>query len=916
MQVKKTLLILLSCTPSIAFCQSKNIDSLRQALSDHSQQDTTRFRILIDMSDQFAFSDPDESRKCLNEALDIANELGLGKYIAEVHASLTHYFWNRMDYAQALDHGLKSLTKYELVNYPLGIYSASMALAGIYLSLGDFKTAELYFDKTMKLAESNPGMAEYNILYFNFAWFRIKQNRMAEAIDLLNKAIKINQEQNKYYDLSNCYFLLAKINEKESPFATVVYFESAIRYSKMSSDPQSLSQIGASHQGIAAAYIRLKKYNQAILHLDTALQAGQQGKSPNIVINTYNTLAQAYEATGNLKMALESERLKQALKDSVLNQEKSRQVAEVQTKYETEKKEQEIVLLEQKNKTQTVWRNSLMAGLLLTITSAAIIYWLQRTRVHNAKQFLETKELLVEQMQQADKVKSRFFANISHEFRTPLTLILSPIEEKLLTGDLSQKDKISFQSVKRSANRLLQLVNQILELSKLESGFMKLNVQPGNLHNFIMPILSSFDSMADVSQLRYSKDIRVLETVLLFDADKLEKILNNLLSNAFKFSPKGSPVQVSVVTIEKAEDVDVQIEIRNHYFIEPNTLDKIFEPFFQGEYQSPQGMPGTGLGLPLVKELVKLHGGNIHVTSNENDGTLFTVNFKFEKSQEIAVTPQEVNKDKATFSIEETVEYDIQSLDKARETILIVEDNIEVRVLIKQGLQSDYNVVEASTGKEGMALAQSENIDLVISDVMMPVMNGIEFCHLLKNNEITSHIPVILLTARADHESKLEGLRTGADDYITKPFNMQELLARIVNLIEQRKKLIQKYKQTVIIQPHEITVTPLDERFIQKALTIMEQNLDNTDFDIDKFSESIGMSRTNLHRKLKSITGLATNEFIQDFRLRRAAHLIEKKADTIAQIAYRVGFNDQSYFTKCFKKKFGKTPSEFADQVV
>jgi YesN/AraC family two-component response regulator len=223
-------------------------------------------------------------------------------------------------------------------------------------------------------------------------------------------------------------------------------------------------------------------------------------------------------------------------------------------------------------------------------------------------------------------------------------------------------------------------------------------------------------------------------------------------------------------------------------------------------------------------------------------------------------------------------------------------------------------VLEAVTGKEGFALARDKEVDLVISDVMMPVMSGIELCHLLKTSEITSHLPVVLLTARADHESKLEGLRTGADDYVAKPFNMHELLARVQNLILQRAKLIEKYHNHIVVQPHEITVTPLDERFIQQVIAIVEKNLDNPSFDVGKLTEEAGISRTNLHRKLKAITGMSASEFVQDFRLKRAAILMEKKADTITQIAFRVGFNDQSYFTKCFRKKFGKTPSEFLNK--
>lgn len=914
--MKKFLLVLLWwCMPGVALPQNNVVDSLRQALNDHPQRDTTRIGTLIKISAYLAAVSND-AKDYAEEALAIASELQYEPGMAEAYYVRAHFYWYRSDFSKAIEDALSMMRLYERLDDSMGLFEADLTLAGIYMSWEDFEKAEAYMSKALELADLNKSKVDFGQLYHKVAFLKLQQdNKTQEGIEFAMKSLAIVKQRNDLYGMSQCYFLLAKANlETGDTQATLSYYQKTIHFSKLSNSPNGQSDIVAAHEGMAEIYIRTKEYAKASLHLDTAFQIARPIGSINMINRIYHDRSLLYESTGNFKEALKYEKLNRNLSDSLVNAEKSRQITEAQTKYETEKKEQEIVLLEQKNKTQTLWRNSLIAGLLLTITSALIIYGLQRARTRNARQLLETKELLVKEMEQADQVKSRFFANISHEFRTPLTLILNPVEEKLSGGDLAQKDKISFQSIRRSANRLLQLVNQILELSKLESGFMKLHAQPGNLHHFITPILSLFDSMADVSHVQYIKNIQASEETVLFDADKLEKVLNNLLSNAFKFSPKGSVVRVDVITTEKERSVALMLTIRNEYFIPADTLGKIFDPFFQGE-QSPQGMSGTGLGLPLVKELVKLHGGTIQATSDESEGTAFTVNLTLEKSEETAIARQEITKNETTVSWEEEpVEYDAPAVDKDRETILIVEDNTEVSALIRQGLEPDYNVVEASTGEEGMALAQSQNINLVVSDVMMPVMNGIELCHALKNHELTSHIPVVLLTARADHESKLEGLRTGADDYVIKPFNMQELLARVANLVDLRKKLIQKYKHTTVIQPHEITVTPLDERFIQKALAIVEENLDNTNFNVDKFCETIGMSRMNLHRKLKSITGLATNEFIQDFRLKRAALLIEKKADTLAQIAYMVGFNDQSYFTKSFKKKFGKTPSEYVGQ--
>jgi signal transduction histidine kinase/DNA-binding response OmpR family regulator len=909
----KKLLLLLLCVAFELHGQNKELDSLYRVLEGHSQKDTVRFNLLISVS-KHLLSNSEKSKEYINEAIAIATQLGFKKGIAEGHNYLTHYFWYRTDFAQAVEHGLTALRLRENINDSMGLFEANVALAGVYMSWKDFKKAEEYLDKALILADQNKSKIDFGDLYDKVGFFKLQQNKVEEGIDFVNKSLAIKKERNDTEGQASCYFLLAKAQQKlGNTKATLEYYQNAIRLSKLSKELGVINNIASSHEGMGEIYVQLKEFNKASLHLDTALQIARQINAVNMTIRVYRDRAALNEAKGNFREALRYERLNRQLQDSVLNEQKSQQVAEAQVKYETEKKEQTILLLGQEKKFQDKLRNLLVLGIALLGLSTIAIYLLQRSRARKAKQLLTIQESLNTKLIEVDKLKSRFFANISHEFRTPLTLILSPIEEKLLAEGISQKDRISFQTIKRSANRLLELINQVLELSKLESGFMKLNPQPGNLYNFIMPVLSSFDSMADVSQVRYTKEVRIPESPLFFDGDKIEKILTNLLSNAFKFSPKGGNVEIMVLANEKAKSVELTIKVKNiGTAITPDTLDKMFEPFFQGDNTSTRWIPGTGLGLSLVKELVKLNGGDIHVASTASEGTVLTVALTLEKS-DMSVAIPAIEKMETIAYAEAAPETILAETDATKETILIVEDNGDVRNLIRQGFETKYNILEASTGKEGVEMAMTQQIDLVVSDVMMPVMGGVELCHILKNDENTSHLPIILLTARADHESKLEGLNTGADDYVIKPFNMEELQVRIANLIGQRKRLIKKYNQHIIVQPHEITVTPLDERFIQKAIQLMEENLDNIELSVDKMSEGLGMSRTNLNRKLKAVTGFATNEFIQDFRLRRAALLIEKKADSISQIAYQVGFNDQSYFTKCFKKKFGKTPSEFGD---
>ncbi|MFZ5999723.1 MAG: response regulator, partial [Bacteroidota bacterium] len=870
-----------------------------------------RFRLLITASD-YSLSNPAESKRLLEEALLLASEIDFTKGKAEVYCSLTYYYFDRMDYARAVENGLQALRGYELMKDEMGIYESYNVLAGVYTGWRDFTKAREYMQLMEQIVKKNPSLVDEAAFCYTIGFFTLKQDDFKNGGEWIQRALRLYIDRNDQHQIASCYFLLAKSFEGlGSSSEALKSYQRSIDANKKNQHPNAPANTASAHEGIAKLLIGMKRLTTASAHLDTALRAATQIGSVNMLLKIFSDQAQLNETSGNFQKALAFERRYKQLSDSVLNTEKSKALAEAQAKYESEKKEQTIAMLNQQQKFQRQLTYFLTGGIALLTIAAIAIFLLQRSRTRKAKQLLTIEQSLNSQLIEIDKVKSRFFTNISHEFRTPLTLIISPVEEKLVSDGLSQKDKVFFQSIKRSAHRLLALINQVLELSKLESGFMKIHNHPGDLYHFIMPILSSFDSLADVSQVRYSKEVRIPTATVLFDYDKLETIITNLLSNAFKFTPKGEKVDLKLTSAERSDSVELTIEVRNSGTSIPrDQLTRIFDPFYRIEDGAFQGIPGTGLGLSLVKELVKLHGGTVDVVSNEKEGTRFTVSLTYQPAGS-TVLPKETRR-WSDSEIANNEGHENAAPDDARETILVVEDSQDVRSLLRQGLAEQYNIVEAATGKMGVELAHDMPIDLIISDVMMPVMSGVELCHSLKNDEATSHIPIILLTARADHESKLEGLRTGADDYLTKPFNFQELNARISNLIVQRKKLVSRYNRSVVVKPHEITVTPLDERFIQRAIQFLEEHLDDSSLDVTRMTTALGMSRTNLHRKVKAITGLSTSEFIQDFRLRRAMLLIEQKTDSISQIAYQVGFNDQSYFTKCFKKKFGKTPSEVA----
>jgi DNA-binding response OmpR family regulator len=345
--------------------------------------------------------------------------------------------------------------------------------------------------------------------------------------------------------------------------------------------------------------------------------------------------------------------------------------------------------------------------------------------------------------------------------------------------------------------------------------------------------------------------------------------------------------------------------------------EEVFSSFYQTNKTRESNPEGTGLGLPLVKELTKLYGGTVGLQSRENQGTTVTVTvplFKksFTEEQIIEEPIRTWSTENISIAVPPGREQDEeQAIDITKDSILIVEDNNDLRQFIINNLQQDYHVLSASNGEEALAIAMTNVPSIVLSDLMMPVMDGMKLTGKLKSDERTSHIPVILLTAKNEPESRIEGLNTGADDYLTKPFSNEELKARISNLIRQRKLLADKYKERIVVLSSEKESESMEEKFLQKALRSVEQNLDDPSFSVVKMAEDVGLSRTQLLRKLKALTGISPNEFIKDIRLQRAAELIRQKADTVTQIGYRVGFNDQSYFTKCFKKKFGVAPSEF-----
>ncbi len=585
------------------------------------------------------------------------------------------------------------------------------------------------------------------------------------------------------------------------------------------------------------------------------------------------------------------------------------------------------------------WRTFWAYGLyVLIISSIVFVIWQNQLRRIHLRNELKMKQFEAQKLQEIDHIKSRFFANISHEFRTPLTLILGPIE-KLLSEITNPKWKNQLQITMHNSQQLLRLINQLLDFSKLEAGRMLLRAKEDDIIPLIKGIVFSFMSLAERKRITLTFQTEQDSILVFIDQDKVEKILSNLLSNAFKFTSEGEMITVQVskkfgrkgewLFAPAAEEmVEIKI-IDTGIGMAPEHLDHIFDRYYQVDDKG--GEAGTGIGLALTKELIDLHHGKITVQSELGKGSTFIIYLPLgkahlkkheiidEKGEEPIITVEKDDRLSDVKYRKQKIEKEIQEIQQPKTKIrrqlpivLIVEDNQDVRTYIRDFLESDYRVKEARDGVDGFEKATNTIPDLIISDVMMPNMDGFELCEKLKTDECTSHIPVILLTARASEKSKLEGLETGADDYIIKPFSTRELHVRVKNLIEQRRKLRERFSHESALKPKDIAITSADERFLQRVMDTIEAQIGNPDFGVYDFGRKVGLSHSQLHRKIRALTDRSPIEFIRTLRLKRAADLLKQHFGNVAEIAYEVGFNNPSYFAECFRKLFGKSPSEYA----
>lgn len=901
--------------------QSAQIDSLRQILD--KVQGEEQVDLLIELAASYKNIDVEEGLALADEALVLARNMAYPDGEASALLNKGRLLRMQSRYTEALENFFAALKLYESTRNKLQVAYVYNDIGYCYYDLEQADKLAENLGNALHIFEEigdEKGIADVTN---NLGIAHDLMGQFDSAIVYYERSLAMNQKLGEKEEAANCQLNMAAvfiIQKKYAPAqklieeARLYYIESKNLYAQI------------------IVFIELANMSSAQGDYKSAVDYAEQGYS---LANDYGSIHKAMNISSHLinyysklndgSKAYKYFEIYDELKDSIFNEDNARLLNETETRFQTEIKEQEISALNQINKQEKFRRNAFAAFSFLILILGVLLINRKRNEARKNK-------LLYDKGQEVEKVKSSFFANMTHEFRTPLTLILGPIE--LLKEKITSKEATKQLDVmENNANRLLDLINQLLDLSKLESGNMKLQTEAMDIGLLINRITGLFESLAELKKIKVSVESRLSNSICHMDPDKIEKVLVNLISNALKFTPEGGNINISLDSKslpENSEKRNIQIRITDSgRGIPPTDLEHIFDQYFQSSLNTSDAYSGTGIGLALSKELVELHGGSIAVKSELGLGAEFSLIIPDEQGIPRAdsskgarlyprpgkmVLPPESEPARTDPAEGQGLSQGSVQVSVQAPLVLLVEDNQEVRDYVKDVLSSTYRIEVAENGLLGLNKARQIIPDLIISDVMMPEMDGLELCEKLKSDELCSHIPVILLTAKAAVEDRIEGLKHKADAYLAKPFVPNELLVRISNLTERHQKLREKYSREIVMKPGENKVKSVDEIFLEKLKTLIEENLDNEMLGVDDLASALSMSRSQLHRKMKALTNLAPNEFVRNYRLIRAKEMICSNTGTTAEVAFSVGFNSPSYFTRCFREYFGSPPSEVRKQ--
>ena len=861
----------------------------------------------------------EEALSYYEQALPLYEKVGNKKDASDClgNMGLVHEYLGNL--ASALEFYLQSLAFAEASAYTIGIGYSYDCIGNIYGKLDHRDKSLAYQRKALAIFQSlndKPSIAAtYNNLGLNFK----KLEQYDSALYFFNKSKNIFTETGNSrgiaFTLHNLGGTYVALNDQQQALSL---FHQSIKVGVAAGVSGMLPK---NYKPIAEIYYSSKQTDSAEWYAKEGLSMAKASRTKEAINQYHLLLSGIYEQKEQYGLALDHLRQHVAYQDSLFNEAKSRQVQELAVKYETQQKEQQIALQESMLANKSLIQKFLIVIVVLLIIASTAIFMIHRRRQTAKRRLVEeqlkNEKLEKERARELEQLKSRFYTNIAHEFRTPLTLILGPAQNiREQPGQLSaviQNSKL----IQKAAQSLLNLINQLLDLSKLEDRRLSLNLVQADFIPFIKGVVMSFESLALEKGIKLELTSEIDSVNASIDYDRTDKIFYNLLSNAFKFTEEGGHIAVNInyEAARGSQAPHIIIKVSDSGIgIPEDKLPLIFDRFFQVTASHDKYVEGTGIGLALAKELVELHQGRISVESHQQQGTTFAVYLPAIPTE---IIPQEAGRAAVPSAtppprIEKGTD-EVQNTALNENIVLIIEDNADARSFIKACLGAEYQVLEAKNGSEGLDMAISHIPDLIISDVMMPVMNGYETCEAIRDNIITSHIPIIMLSAKAGLENRIEGLDIGVDDYLEKPFNRKELLVRIKNLIQTRKLLREKYASNNEFGGNpDDALPPKENQFIGMLREIIDAHLDDSSFGIEGLCKEAGVSRTQLHRKIKALTDLSTSRFVRLHKLQKAVLLLNDGHYNISEVSYMTGFSSPSYFSQCFHEEFGYAPSEQA----
>jgi len=839
----------------------------------------------------------DEAYVYGQKAIELSNSIKDAESLMEAYFILGNIHYSNMEDSQSISYYQKvdSMSSHLSIQNVTVVKALEMVgmllLRGYEYGVEDpISLAEKYFQKANELAKKIGDKIEEHVSgsYLGATLIRKKVKEYDKALLLYDEAYNYFKATNNKRELASILWAYSSLYSDWGKFEMAgKYYLENIELNSISKDINGLAR---AHFNYALFLDKLNNFEKAATEYETSIQLFKQEKKLDLAMfkDANYKLSENYFKLKNFEKAHYYLKEFKLQNDTLTKRQNRSAFTDAETKYQTEKKQREIELLTTENKlaiaNQAKQRNLFVGLIFIFLSAAGALFYAYKNKIKTAEKLKEINQL-----------KSRFFANISHEFRTPLTLIKSPLQS-LQSTQIDEEQKQQLHLIEVNSNRMLELVNQLLALSKIDSGSLKLILKEGDLRSFLHSILEPFTFHAHEKNLKFESTVDPREQVYYFDKDIIEKIVTNLLTNAFKYTPENEGINFASSIVENQLHL---IVTNTGSDLTEKDLPKLFERF----YQKNENQQGIGIGLALVKELVELYQGKIETTLIA--GVLrFSVTLPLQMDSSNAVVVKTEIEDR---TITETNENK-----NSLPILLVIDDNPEIRKVLSSIFSNTFQVLEAADGEKGLKIAQKEIPDCIISDVMMPIMDGLLFTKSIKENELTSFIPVILLTAKTSDEAHLDALKSTADAFLTKPFNHAILKETVTQLIQERKKLHQRYSKELILKPLDIVINSIDERFLDKLQKLTNEQISNPEFSAEEFADKMGMGKMQLYRKLKSLIGLSVTEYLRTERLKAAAALLKKGNGNISEIAYSVGFNDLSYFSKCFKEMYHCSPSEFS----